>query len=207
MNSLPNNNSIKGGVAEYEDEIENDDESTIYGGSDGDSLEDDENKSVLEDEENISEENEELMEGEEEYSESSDEEETDDYLENRLKKISKELKTNIMQDFHTELNYRNVDEIELMATVSRNVKGEIIDPLHKTIPILTKYEKARILGERARQIEEGSQPCINIKPEIIDSYVIAQMELKEKAIPFIIERPLPNGGCEYWRLADLEFVL
>jgi hypothetical protein len=30
------------------------------------------------------------------------------------------------------------------------------------------------------------------------------MELREKAIPFIVERPLPNGGCEYWRIADLE---
>jgi hypothetical protein len=32
------------------------------------------------------------------------------------------------------------------------------------------------------------------------------MELKQKRIPFIIRRPLPNGGSEYWRVQDLEDI-
>ena len=32
------------------------------------------------------------------------------------------------------------------------------------------------------------------------------MELKEKKIPFIIQRPLPNGNAEYWALEDLEIL-
>jgi len=200
MSQYPN---ILGAGGEMSDE-----ESTYYTGGEDDevSLYDEEQKEQFDEEDEEQLEEEEQKEEDETFSDDDDDEETDDYLEARLKKISKELKTNIIQDFHSELNYRNIDEIEILATVNRNNKGDIIDPLHKTVPILTKYEKARILGERARQIEEGSQPMIDIKPEIIDSYVIAEMELKQKAIPFILERPLPNGGCEYWRLTDLEFI-
>ena len=31
-------------------------------------------------------------------------------------------------------------------------------------------------------------------------------ELEEKKIPFIIRRPLPNGGSEYWNVSDLELL-
>ena len=41
---------------------------------------------------------------------------------------------------------------------------------------------------------------------IINGYTIAEMELKEKKIPFIIKRPMPNGGSEYWKLQDLELI-
>jgi len=30
--------------------------------------------------------------------------------------------------------------------------------------------------------------------------------LKEKKIPFVIKRPIPSGGCEYWNLKDLEVI-
>ena len=82
----------------------------------------------------------------------------------------------------------------------------IIDPLHKTVPFLTKYERARIIGERAKQIEYGSKPFIHIEQNEIDSYLIAEKEYSQKAIPFIIKRPLPNGSSEYWKLKDLEFM-
>ena len=36
--------------------------------------------------------------------------------------------------------------------------------------------------------------------------VWAEMELKEKVIPFIIRRPLANGASEYWTLQDLEIL-
>ena len=28
-------------------------------------------------------------------------------------------------------------------------------------------------------------------------------EYKQKLIPFIVKRPLPNGCCEYWKFEDL----
>ena len=55
---------------------------------------------------------------------------------------------------------------------------------------LTKYEKARILGVRAKQLNNGADPFITIANNIIEGHIIAEMELKERKLPFIIRRPL-----------------
>jgi DNA-directed RNA polymerase I, II, and III subunit RPABC2 len=133
-----------------------------------------------------------------------DEEQDDD---NYLQKLDENMKKKIISDFHPELHMHNNDEIEILSRVVRNEKGVIIDPLHKTIPFITRYEKARILGERAKQINNGANPMIEIEPTLIDGYLIAIKEFEEKKIPFIIKRPLPNGGCEYWKLSDLEDLM
>jgi DNA-directed RNA polymerase I, II, and III subunit RPABC2 len=39
-----------------------------------------------------------------------------------------------------------------------------------------------------------------------DNIEIADMELHQKVIPFIIRRNLPNGDFEYWKLNDLEIL-
>ena len=108
--------------------------------------------------------------------------------------------------YHPESVYHNYDEIQAMTQVVRDNNNKIIDPFHKTIPVLTKYEKARILGQRAKQIDNGSKIFVAIDESIIDSYVIANMELKNKKLPFIIKRPLPGGSCEYWNVKDLELL-
>ena len=71
---------------------------------------------------------------------------------------------------------------------------------------MTKYEKTRVLGQRAKQLNSGCKPYVNVSENIIDGYLIAEIELKEKKIPFIIRRPLPNGVCEYWKFRDLEQI-
>ena len=100
----------------------------------------------------------------------------------------------------------NYEEIETLATVVRDADSTIIDPLHRTLPVLTRYEKARILGERAKQINMGAKPFVEVDESMIDGYLIALKELENKLIPFIIQRPLPNGGSEYWRISDLEVL-
>ena len=107
-------------------------------------------------------------------------------------------------NFHPESKSHNYEEIKQLAKVMRNKNGIITDALHKTIPILTKYEKTRILGQRANQIDTGAIPLVQVPPNIIDSYLIAKLELAQNKIPFIIRRPLPNGGMEYWYVSDLE---
>jgi len=129
-----------------------------------------------------------------------DEEPDDDYLQ----KMNDDVRKKVIEDFHPELKTINYEEVDALATVVRDKQNYIIDPLHRTLPILTRYEKARILGERARQINAGASPMIDVEPTLIDGYLIALKELEQKRIPFIIQRPLPNGTSEYWRVSDLE---
>jgi DNA-directed RNA polymerases I, II, and III subunit RPABC2 len=136
---------------------------------------------------------------------SSDEDDDDDDDDEIFDKIDHS-RDSIIQNHHPELKTLNYEEIETLCVVVRDNKGIIIDPLHKTLPILSRYEKARILGERAEQINSGAQPFIEVETSMIDGYLIAMKELEQKKIPFIIQRPLPNGGCEYWRLSDLEII-
>jgi DNA-directed RNA polymerase I, II, and III subunit RPABC2 len=135
------------------------------------------------------------------------EEDDDDDGEMYLQKFDKEVNDNYIVNFHPESILHNYDEILAMIQVVRDTDDIIIDDLHKTIPYLTKYEKARILGQRAKQINSGAIPFIKVPENIIDGYLIAELELKEKRIPFIIRRPLPNGGSEYWSIRDLENII
>jgi len=137
---------------------------------------------------------------------SDDDDDDDDDDENYLQKFDENLKQNVIYDFHPEMQQHNYDEIETLCVIVRDSGGTIIDPLHKTLPFLTKYEKARILGERAKQINVGAKPFVKVENNVIDGYLIALSELEQKMIPFIVKRPLPNGGCEYWRLRDLEIL-
>ena len=135
-----------------------------------------------------------------------EDEDEDDDDENYLQKFSEGIQKKVIEEYHPELVAHNTEEIEAMSKVVRDTIGSIIDPFHRTIPILSRYEKARILGERAKQLNAGAQPFIELDETMIDGYLIALKELEEKKIPFIIQRPLPDGGCEYWSLRDLEIL-
>ena len=140
-------------------------------------------------------------EDEEEESESEDDDEE------KLQKFDVNMTNNIITNSHPESILHNNDEVQKMTSVSRDDNGIIIDKLHKTIPIMTKFEKTKILGERCKQLQSGSEPFIDIDEDgYLDEYLIATRELEAKKIPFIIRRPLPNGGSEYWDIRDLEIL-
>ena len=127
--------------------------------------------------------------------------------ENYLQKFSEDIQNDIIEKYHPEMLHHNYEEINNLTKVVRNSDGVIIDPLHKTLPFITKYEKARVIGERAKQLNSGANPMVEVEPSVIDGYLIALKEFDEKKIPFIIKRPMPNGGCEYWKLSDLEILV
>jgi DNA-directed RNA polymerase I, II, and III subunit RPABC2 len=140
-------------------------------------------------------------------SQNSDSDNDSDYEDEKyLQKFNSEVNKNYVTEFHPECYNHNYDEITALSKVTRDEFNIIVDPLHKTIPYLTKYEKTRILGQRAKQIECGAKPLVKVPENIIDSYIIAELELQQKRIPFIIRRPLPNGSSEYWNLKDLEII-
>ena len=71
-----------------------------------------------------------------------------------------------------------------------------------TSKFMTKYERARILGSRALQISKNAplmvDPC-----EESDPYKLAELELSEKKIPFVVRRYLPDGSYEDWKVSEL----
>ena len=130
--------------------------------------------------------------------------ESDD--EDYLKKFDEVDRNNYINKIHPECYTGNSIEIEALTKVTRNANNVIIDSNHKTNPFLSKYEKTKILGQRAKQLNSGAKPFVIVPPNIIEGYLIAQIELNEKKIPIIIRRPLPNHKSEYWRLQDLEII-
>jgi DNA-directed RNA polymerase subunit K/omega len=144
---------------------------------------------------------------EDEYDNESNNENGDE----KYRKINEVFRKNYIGETHPEAQSHTDDEIHALAKVVRDKNGVIVDPLHRTIPMLTKYEKTRILGIRTKQINGGAEPFVTSKinttsDKIIDGYHIALRELEEKKLPFIISRPIPGGGTEYWYLQDLEVI-
>ena len=135
-----------------------------------------------------------------------DEEDDDDVAGPYLQKFNAEVNKNYLIDFHPECTINNYDEINTLTRVIRDKNNNVVDEIHKTIPFLTKYERTRIIGQRAKQINSGAKAFVKVPENVIDGYLVAELELSLKRIPFIIRRPLPGGGCEYWNLKDLEVV-
>ena len=63
-------------------------------------------------------------------------------------------------------------------------------------PILTRFEKARIMGARALQLSLGAPTFIEIPESARTSLDIAMEELDQRLIPISIRRVLPNGDFQ-----------
>jgi DNA-directed RNA polymerase I, II, and III subunit RPABC2 len=87
--------------------------------------------------------------------------------------------------------------------------------IRRTLPILTKYEKAKIIGVRAQQISMGSpaylseedvRKCGGGSGSGGDPLLLAQEELRQKRTPLIVRRTLDSKMCaiyEDWYISDL----
>jgi DNA-directed RNA polymerase I, II, and III subunit RPABC2 len=71
-----------------------------------------------------------------------------------------------------------------------------------TTKYLTKYERARVLGTRALQISMNAPVMVDLDGET-DPLKIAEKELRERKIPIIIRRYLPDGSHEDWSMDEL----
>lgn len=86
---------------------------------------------------------------------------------------------------------------------------EIFVDEHKTPPILTTFEKVKIITERVNQLNRGYKSTIEdvIKKEnLIKSYDIAMKEFELNKIPkYFVKRKLPNNTYEIWEHSDFKF--
>ena len=91
----------------------------------------------------------------------------------------------------------------LSGDLSSHVKSKAIAPQDRvTTRYMTKYERARLLGTRALQISMNAPIMVELEGET-DPLQIAMKELREKKIPMIIRRYLPDNYYEDWSVDEL----
>ena len=101
------------------------------------------------------------------------------------------------------------DETECFFNIEQNETNNIQNndvPKEDRItrPFLTKYEKVRVLGTRAKLISLGAKILIkNVDLTTKKPLEIAKIELEHGVIPFKIRRALPNGKIEEWKISEL----
>lgn len=79
---------------------------------------------------------------------------------------------------------------------------KVLDKERITSRFMTKYERARILGARALQISKNA-PLMVDPGEESDPYKLAEMELQNRKVPFIVRRYLPDSSYEDWKVSEL----
>ena len=86
---------------------------------------------------------------------------------------------------------------------AQNGEGRAVSANERiTTKYMTKYERAPVLGTRALQISMNAPVMVDIGGET-DPLKIAMKELRERKIPMIIRRYLPDNSYEDWPLDDL----
>lgn len=100
----------------------------------------------------------------------------------------------------TNISSDEIDINEFYKTYDESKKN------FKTSPILTKYEKTRIISERVQQLSNGGTPFISNPESYSTVYDIALQELNMKKLPFIIKRTISGNNYELWKLEDLKLL-
>ena len=108
-----------------------------------------------------------------------------------------------------ELTEKEIANIDKECEIIRNRQVITKDIQHKPVeitnkdglvvtgpPTLTRFEKARIMGARALQLSLGAPVFIEIPKNATTSLEIAMEELKQRVIPIVIKRTLPNGDYQ-----------
>jgi len=116
-----------------------------------------------------------------------------------------------------ELTEKEIANIEKECEIIRNRQVITKDLQHKPVeitnkdgsivtgpPTLTRFEKARIMGARALQLSLGAPVFIEIPKNATTSLEIAMEELKQREIPIIIKRTLPNGAYQNLSIDQFE---
>ncbi|XP_011143433.1 DNA-directed RNA polymerases I, II, and III subunit RPABC2 isoform X2 [Harpegnathos saltator] len=107
------------------------------------------------------------------------------------------------------------DNIELEPQEDEGENIELLNPTEATSGMerstrittryMTKYERARVLGTRALQIAMCAPVMVELEGET-DPLQIAMKELKQRKIPIVIRRYLPDNSYEDWGIDELIII-
>ena len=115
----------------------------------------------------------------------------------------------IRENPNEDLSEKEIAEIDKECEIIKNREIITQDTPHKPVEItskdgsvitgpltLTRFEKARIMGARALQLSLGAPVFIEIPKDATTSLEIAMEELKQRVIPIVIKRVLPNNDYQ-----------
>src|SRR5437868_10160411 len=168
-------------------------------------------KIVLSDDEEV-EELDEYVLSDDEKNEEDDEEIGDDEYDENYDETAKE-----NEDIDNLDNYENndnnceyrTDELDLndiVENVRKPHKSNVVPNDQRiTKPIMTKYEHAKIKGVRAIQLSNGAKPLVKGDIKNKTPQEIAELEIAHGMCPLIVERPMPDGLVERWKVAELTY--
>ena len=136
----------------------------------------------------------------------------DNSVENAIEQFRK-----ISEMGKVDLTEKEITEIDKKCEIIRNRQiitkdlpheaVEVTDNNNKIVigpPTLTRFEKARIMGARALQLSLGAPVFIEIPENATTSLEIAMQELKQRVIPIVIKRTLPNGDYQILPLEQFQ---
>ena len=144
--------------------------------------------------------------------ENTDQKNESDLIKDEVSKILAKSVVNAIEQFRkiregddkvlTEKEMAEIDKeceiIRKREIITKDLQHEPVEITSKddrviTGPItLTRFEKARIMGARALQLSLGAPVFIKIPKNATTSLEIAMEELKQRVIPIVIKRTLPN---------------
>ena len=145
-----------------------------------------------------------------------DNENVTEILNNSVEKAIEQFRK-ISENGRVDLTEKEIAEIDKKCEIIRNRQIITKDLPHEAVevtdndgqivigpPMLTRFEKARIMGARALQLSLGAPVFIEIPKNATTSLEIAMEELKQKVIPIVIKRTLPNGDYQNLPLDKFE---
>ena len=77
--------------------------------------------------------------------------------------------------------------------------------IRTTKPVMTKFERVRMLGMRASQISKGAHTMLD-PGDKTQSLDIARMEMERNIVPLCLRRKHPNGSYEDWSCSELSNI-
>ncbi|ORY91225.1 RNA polymerase, subunit omega/K/RPB6 [Syncephalastrum racemosum] len=130
----------------------------------------------------------------------------DDYAEPDAMEMNEEVEA-VEDQVMEQQDQQQQETIQILDAMNPNAQiGTAVEPqenkVKMTTPYMTKYERARVLGTRALQISLNAPVMVDLDGES-DPLVIAMKELREKKIPLIVRRFLPDGTYEDWHVREL----
>ena len=103
--------------------------------------------------------------------------------------------------FNNTIDIGEPTESDSIKYLDAKIIKELLKKPKVTLPLITKFEYSKIKGIRITQLSNNANPFIKTTSDNIEE--IADEEIKQLKLPFIIKRNLPNGEYELWRLNEL----